>query len=65
MTFDELREQIHAITEQCDQSREQQVIKSILLSLQSAMLTRRHEALMAHVCDFSERELIGLWARMN
>lgn len=60
MTFDELREQIHAITEQCDKSREQQAVRSILLTLQSAMLTRRHEALMQHVCDFAQRELISL-----
>lgn len=65
MTFDELRKRINTIAKECDKSRDQQIIKAILLSAQGAMLSGRHEALMKHVCDFSERELIGLRAKMN
>lgn len=65
MTFNDIQEQIHAISDQCDQSRDQQIVKAILLSVQGALASGRHEALMKHVCDFSEQELIGLRAMRN
>jgi len=65
MTFNELTTEIRSVADKCDESRDQQMVKATLLGLLGAMHSRRHEALMNHVCDFSERELIELQAQGN
>lgn len=65
MTFDEIKAEIQAVVNNCDESHEQQVVKAMLLSVLGAMHSRRHKALMTHICDFTARELIGLRAMGN
>lgn len=62
MTTEDIRDGVAALSEQCDESYEQRCIKGVLLSLTAAIYSNRQDALLNHVCAFSQRGLVNIQA---
>lgn len=65
MTKLELEKEIVGLAERCDDSREQQAIKSVLYGLLGAIASNRERELMNHSVLFSENEVRRLTASRN
>ena len=57
MTTNELKDELKAVAEKCDSTREQQAVAGILFSLLGAMYLDSQMALLDHVSTFSRQQL--------
>lgn len=55
MNTKELSGKIRQVADECDNSRQQQCVKSVLYGLLSAIAGRAEETLMDHTCEFSRQ----------
>lgn len=65
MTKQELRDAIKDLANDCDDSDEQQAVKSVLFGLVAAMYANRELALMDHAAVFAQGEVRRLAASRN